>query len=64
MYKRQHVNRYEKFEGSKDLCMSIGFCYLFIDKNPEFVPGEPELGPEVFSLARYRGAKTAGWSSF
>ena len=59
-----HVNRYEKFEGAKDLCMSIGFCYLFIDKNPEFVPGEPELGPEVFSLARYRGAKTAGWSGF
>ena len=23
-----HVNRYEKFEGAKDLCMSIGFCYL------------------------------------
>tara|TARA_R110000824_G_scaffold44207_14_gene128769 strand:- start:2674 stop:4032 length:1359 start_codon:yes stop_codon:yes gene_type:complete len=60
-----HVNRYEKFDGKKDLCMAIGFCYLFADKNPQMPKPIPEPGPEVFNIARYFDRpRTGTWSDF
>lgn len=60
-----HVNRHEKFDGKKDLCMAIGFSYLFIDKSPMQPVPEEEPGPNVFSLSRYYGRnKTGTWSDF
>jgi hypothetical protein len=60
-----HVNRYEKFDGKKDLCMAIGFSYLFIDKSPYAeVPKEQE-DHNIFSMSRYMGKKrAANWSDF
>lgn len=60
-----HVNRFEKFDGKKDLCMAIGFSYLFIDKSPAQPVPEEEPGFNVFSLSRYMGKqKTGTWSDF
>ncbi len=60
-----HVNRHEKFDGKKDLCMAVGFSYLFIDKNKSDY--EPVAAPDenVFSISRYMGKRSAGnWSGF
>ena len=60
-----HVNKYDKFDGKKDLCMAAGFCYLFLEKNPASTIPEPERGPNVFSISSYYGKKRAGnWSEF
>lgn len=61
-----HVNRHEKFDGKKDLCMAIGFSYLFIDKSPLQDVPEEEPGVNVFSISRYMGRQKTGtgWSDF
>jgi hypothetical protein len=60
-----HVNRHEKFDGKKDLCMAVGFSYLFIDKNKTDYEPMAEPGENVFSMARYMGKRNAGnWSGF
>ena len=60
-----HVNRHEKFDGKKDLCMAIGFSLLFIDKSPLQQENAFDPGENVFSLSRYLGKKRAGnWSEF
>lgn len=60
-----HVNRHEKFDGKKDLCMAIGFSYLFIDKNKTDYEPVAEEKENVFSISRYMGKKNAGnWTEF
>lgn len=60
-----HVTRHEKFDGKKDLCMAIGFSYLFIDKSPMQPVPKEEPGENVFSLSRYMGRRKAGnWTEF
>tara|TARA_R110000751_G_scaffold20073_1_gene59226 strand:- start:9805 stop:11148 length:1344 start_codon:yes stop_codon:yes gene_type:complete len=60
-----HVTKYEKFEGKKDLCMAIGFSYLFIDRSPMQAVRQEEPGPNVFSLNNYMGQRKAGnWTEF
>lgn len=60
-----HVNRHEKFDGKKDLCMAIGFSLLFIDKSPMGEIPKEEPTENVFSLSRYHNRQKAGnWSEF
>ena len=60
-----HVNRHEKFDGKKDLCMAIGFSLLFIDKSPMGEIPKEEPTENVFSLSRYHSRQKAGnWSEF
>ena len=61
-----HINRHEKFDGKKDLCMAIGFSLLFIDKSPMAPETASDPGVNVFSLNRYLGKKkqAGNWSEF
>ena len=60
-----HVNRHEKFDGKKDLCMAIGFSYLFIDKNKSDYEPAPVEDDRVISISKYMGTQNVGnWSGF